>query len=225
MSRFALVGVFLTFACNSEPAALRHALRFQVLADEGVPVPSAEIRSGDRLLGTSDENGMLEAELEGKEGITIPVSVRCPEGHRAPTGPTSLRLRSFEVLNKSSEKRLVTTFRCPPAKRTAILVVRTENAPPGLPVHVDGVLVAKTDAFGTAHVPLHIRPADRITARLDTSAHPGLRPLNPQSVFTMPDGDELFLFSAPFAAAPKPRPKPAPRPSAPPPPRLPQRIH
>lgn len=228
MRRIAMIGLLFGASCAAagEPEST-YAVAFMVIADEGVPVAGAEIVAGALRLGTTDARGTLTVELRGREGTTLPIVVGCPDGHRPPEGPNAVRLRSFSALSDRVDARLSVTVRCPPAQRLAALIVRAENAPPGLPVVVEGREVARTDAFGTAHVFLHVAPGERVTAVLDTSDAPDLRPVSPRSVFTMPDTDEIVPFAAAFAPNPARRRSVKRRParSAEPPPSLPQRIH
>jgi hypothetical protein len=74
-----------------------------------------------------------------------------------------------------------------------------------LPVLYLGREVARTDAFGAAHLLLQIRPEEQFDLTLATTEKGGeqLRPQNPVATFSVKHQDEVFVFEPHFTVEAK----------------------
>jgi hypothetical protein len=194
----ACLGVSLLLAACEEPKPLpRFRVTFITTADEdtlaGVPV----IADGQPV-GTTDDKGELGVVMQGREGATVGVGAHCPEGHRQPDREPRLILRRFQGLDERAQQRgIEVTINCPPAVRTAAVVVRT-GGKANLPIKVRGREVGRTDRSGIAHLAFQRAPSTSFRVEIDTTAFADLRPQNPSMLITVPDRDEIFRFDQNF---------------------------
>jgi hypothetical protein len=200
-----LVGAMLAGACEDPPPPPAYRVSFTALADDA-PLPGVEISVAGRPLGVTGADGLLRANLQGREGAVVGYRVRCPAGHRNPEEPPPLTLRRFRGLDPAAAARgIEINVPCRPAERFAAVVVRAGGIA-NLPVLMQGQPVAVTDASGVAHLLLKLPPATSFTMSVDTSANPRIVPANPSQPFVVPDADDVLVFDAPIAVqAPPPR--------------------
>jgi hypothetical protein len=192
-------------ACDDPPPPPAYRVSFTALADDA-PLPGVEVSVAGRPLGVTDAQGLLRANLQGREGAVVGYRVKCPAGHRNPEEPPPLTLRRFRGLDPAAAARgIEINVQCRPAERFAAVVVRAGGIP-NLPVLMQGQPVAVTDASGVAHLLLKLPPATSFTMSVDTSANPRIVPANPSQPFVVPDADDVLVFDAPVVVqAPPPR--------------------
>jgi hypothetical protein len=181
--------------CGDDPPPPPFPITFTAVADEQ-PLAGVEIRLNDRVLGSTTASGDLRANLRGQEGSIVAYRARCPQGYRTPDETPQLVLRRFRGLDEEAAARgVVVRIDCPPAERIGAVIVRTQ---PNLPVTMNGLLLARTDAAGVAHLPLRAAPNTSFTLTIDTNENPYLTPRNPVHAFTLADRDEIFIVDQPL---------------------------
>lgn len=214
----------LAFSCSEGEEPPPQPYTFTVTATtDGQPLADVAVVYNDTVAGTTSAEGLLTANLFGPEGQPVSFSVRCPEGYRTPEDAQQVTLRRVMSLDPQVQARGVElSFECAPEFREAVLVVLTYDQP-GLPVFVDGLEVARTDASGAAHIYRRMTPQTQFQVRIATASNPRLRPVDPSQRFTIPDHDEVFVFDSHFQEEAPPRRRVRRR-AAPARPRLPVRI-
>ncbi|NOY89749.1 MAG: hypothetical protein GXP55_00975 [Deltaproteobacteria bacterium] len=199
--------LFLLAACGVEPPPPRYAVAFYAEADADEPLAGVEILANGQTVGTSDDTGLVQAILEGPEGTPFEISYHCPDGHRSPEAPQTLRLRAFTGLSPDASTSLSMSLSCPPNLRRAGFVVRT-NQKPGLIVKLDGREVARTDVEGVAQFSTEVAPGTSFRVQIMTGEDSGLRPQSPTSTFVLGDADDYFIFDQTFEVEPSGRRRP-----------------
>ena len=220
-----LVLTVLLAGCEEERPPPTYRVTFTAKSD-AEPLEGVRIVADGRPLGDTDEDGILRVDLTGREGQAVAVNAQCPPGHRAPEQLPLLTLRTFRGLDPAAAERgIEMTVACPPAERTAAVVIRTGDEGADLPVMMAGREVARTDESGVAHLVMEMRPHSTFRLQIDTSANERLQPQNPGATFTVPDADEIFLYDQPFQVKQRRRRwRPRRREPEPPTPMLPMRI-
>lgn len=216
--RVALLALFANAAgCDmleleqAEKPAPHFAVVVRVLDQVGSPLSGVKISDKTKVLGTSDAQGIVKVSVPGREGDTLPLTVKCPETHASPDKPLSVALRS---LGPGSPAPTFET-RCTARAHSTLVAIRTENGE-DLPIVHQGKVVGRTDASGTAHFELKLPPENMVTLAFDTSQKTALRPQNPSLTFrTSATRDELVLLEQKFTIYKKrvvvkeaPRPQP-----------------
>jgi hypothetical protein len=178
----------------------------RVEGDPGRPVPGATVSRDNKILGTTGADGRAILTLEGVEGLTVDVSIKCPDAFTSPTKPTTLRLTRFADKSKMPEY----TVACPPMLRHVVVAVKAENGP-NLPVVYLNKIVTRTDVSGAAHFALEVPPNTQFQVTLDTAENGKLKPVSPSKPFSVPSHDDIVVFEQKFEvekvrvfAAPKP---------------------
>jgi len=192
-----LVVAALVSCAGSPPAERPFAVIFVVESDPGVWLGKAEVFANGKSIGVSDSQGRLHATIYGQANEQVRVEHRCPEGHKAPSGPKVLKLRHFEDTHASGSLSLEITLRCRPEQRLAVFVVRAKNGS-GLPVLLDGENVAHTNESGVAHFSTWGAPGTEYLIELDTTERPRLLPQFPTHLFALPDAGEIFMVDQSF---------------------------
>src|SRR6185436_15686582 len=135
----------------------------RVSSDPGRPIKAADIFFNGQKVSTTDEEGMGKMQLQGKDGETFDIVVKCPEGFVSPQKPTQVVLKRLSDPTKKPEYAVL----CPPTTRTVVIAVRADNGP-NLPVMYLGREVGRTDPSGAAHVLLQLRPDEQFDLVLST---------------------------------------------------------
>lgn len=189
----------LASACGSgESEPDEFPIRF-IASAGGAPLAGARFGTAGTELGVTDEAGHLDVVLTGQEGDVVPTRVACPEGYREPEALPPLTLHHLRRLDeRARSRRLRIRVECRPEQRTAMLLVRALSSRAlglaDLPVLVDGLELARTDADGLAHIELHYPPHTSFEVVVGTDHLPSLLPQNPRRRFTVPDADEVFTL-------------------------------
>jgi hypothetical protein len=213
------LAALLAAACTrSDRQVPRPALAVVVQArtPEGRAVPELRAWADGRELGSTHADGALHATLRGAEGQRVVLAFACPASHRTLDPRRELWLRAPRPLEGTRSPALALAVRCEPIERAAALVVRARGPrSTGLPVRVQGEVLAQTARDGTAHLLIAARAQSTLRVTLDTSAVPALRPANPVHTFELGGEDRLLLFEQRFrmeARAPILRQRPLQRP-------------
>jgi len=197
-------------ACNTPAARREYRATFVAIA-EGEPLAGVAVLIDEQRQGLSGGDGVLAVSLAGREGDEVRVRAECPEGYLAESSPRRLVLRTLDPIGRSKpHSGLTVQLRCRPERRTAVLVVRTNQ--PHLPIRVRDQSVGETDADGVAHIALRTVPHSSAVAQLVTTAYPELSPQNPRFTINVSDSDEFYVlqqtFEHPPPVAPQRRIKP-----------------
>jgi hypothetical protein len=221
-SRLLAASVWLLASCGAPSASeQRFDATLRVTTDDAQPLSGAKFALNARPFGSTDRTGTLSVRLRGNEGQTVPLSLTCPEGYSAPQGIPALRLTRTRRLGQSTTPPLTLDAVCTRKTRNVALVVHS-LPDKGLPVEVDGKVMATTDRDGNAHLLLEVDGSQRtLTARLDTSHQPNLVPQNPERSFELSGRDSVLFFAPELTEAPR---KPPRRRSSAPPRHVPYRL-
>lgn len=184
-------------ACSSEQG--RFPVVISTLTDEGKPFPDLAITLGHTPAGRTDATGHLRLRVVGKEGEKIAVTVQMPKGYRLTPGQaTSFVLRRLTDIEGSAGRPLPIehVVKLSPLIRPYAVLVRV--GVPGLPVETFGTRQAVTNSKGVAMFLYRGAPGDELQVRLDTSAHPELRPQNPTTSFLLGQRSEAYVVRERF---------------------------
>ena len=210
-------------ACEEEKPPQRYRLTFEVYTDL-LPLPGAELLVRARSMGRTDAAGTLQLELPGRDGLVVPVTIRCPEGTRGPAQPIEVTLRTLNILDRAAAARgIVNRVNCPPVDRAVAVVVRTDRRA-NVPVFWQGHEVSRTDESGLAVMTFRVRPSTPIQLAMNTAELATLRPQNPTRQFLVPDSDEVLVWEQEFHEEAAPSARPRARPHVGPIRRMPVRI-
>jgi hypothetical protein len=194
-----LVGSFLVpwfcSSCHEAPDVGSVHIEVSVAADPGVPLDDVPVYVDGEPIGRSNAVGELRATIRGRPGQLLRFDHDCPRGHRPPTKPVALRLRSYRA--RKTIPPIEVELRCRPELRLAVFVVRATNGP-SLPVLLDGELVGRTNRLGIAHFSKSVPAGSELLVQLDASARPALLPRRASHVVTVPDSHELFVINQSF---------------------------
>jgi len=172
-----------------------------VTSDPGVPLAGAQILSGTKNVGTTNDAGAARVKFGGKEGDQVELTVVCPTDYEPPPSPLSIGLRRLSPGSPPPQF----AARCAPTLRTAVVGVRADRGP-NLPVTYLGRTVGHTDASGAALFVLRVKPAEAIAITLDTTGKGGelLHPQNPTLTFVAKDQDDFVVLDQFFKVDKKP---------------------
>jgi hypothetical protein len=183
------------------------AVRFRVVSDDGAALSGIPIAVRGKQVGKTDQGGELDALVNGGEGETLSIGVQCGSEYRQVDPLPSLRLtRTKRIVGGSSPPGIPYDTTCVRRRRNVAIVARADDLP-GIPVAVEGKVVAFTDADGNAHV---LVPLDADVSVLhvgfETSNRPELQPKSPGRAFDIAPSDDLVTLEQKFTVAPKPSP-------------------
>ena len=206
MGRLVLVlGAAVSACCERPPEASgAFDVVFAIESDPGFRIGQVRVFVDGASVGDTDSNGLLRTTVYGQSGQQLRIEHDCPEGHQTPSEAKLLRLRSFETINDPGPRGLEIRLRCRPMKRRAAFIVRAKNGA-GLPVLLDGRMVARTNDSGVAHFSTFGAPGTEYIVELDTQERPRLRPQQPTQLRTLPDADEIFVLDQSFEVGNQPR--------------------
>jgi hypothetical protein len=185
-----------------EPSIGRYPLRLVVTNVPGEPLSGVTARVDNRVLGKTDERGLLTLELRGRDGQRLNVHLDCPPNHRAPTRPLEVALFHYAASDATPEATAV----CEQERVAGAVVVRTLGAH-DVPLYARGERVGATDAQGIAHVLLAGAPGENVDLSFDTSALPELRPASPSVRILLGNHDDVLLAEQRFETRRKVRSK------------------
>jgi hypothetical protein len=174
------------------------------------PLAGVEILDQKRVLGKTDASGRVHLKLQGSEGSTASLSVKCPPTFKSPELPIVVGLRQMSPNSPAPKFEA----ECIPLVRTVVVGLRAENGADLNIVRLNQV-IGRTDANGVAHLLIQASPGEQVTLTLNTSGNPNLRPQSPTLTFMAADRNEMVLLEQRFSvlktvvkAKPKNIPKP-----------------
>jgi hypothetical protein len=167
----------------------------RVDSDPDRPVQGAELFFNGKVVAVTDAGGVGKIRLEGRDGETFDIVVKCPAGFQSPTQPTQVVLKRLTDTSRTPQYAI----RCPPTLRTVVVAVRADEGP-NLPVMYLGREVGRTDSAGAAHVLLQLKPDEQFDLMLSTAEKGNelLQPQNPSSSFFVQGRDEVFTMTHKF---------------------------
>lgn len=198
---FATIVALIAAGCGGSTTPAQ-GKSFEILltakADDGQPVSGVTFRSGNSLIGTSDERGRATATIQGSDGDAVPITVTCPDGYVSPEDQPTLRLTHVRRVSQADTSMLNFDAVCTKRMREIVVVVRTNNAPI-LPVDIAGRSAGETDSNGNAHFKLQLdRDVRTLSVSVGTTSAPMLRPQNPSRVFDLDGRDAILLVEQSF---------------------------
>lgn len=187
--------LFGASGCEGEARSSEaYPARIVVESDPGKAVAGASVQRNGHDVAMSDPSGAAVVKLAGREGDTVDLTVRCPQGYESPAKAVSVRL----TRRGDSKKMPEYTVQCSPTYRNVVVAVRAEGGAL-MPITYLGKPIARTDEAGAAHILLRMRPGDQFELGLDTSAFPKHHPQSPKASFLVPSGsDEVQRFDVRF---------------------------
>jgi hypothetical protein len=209
-SRLLLLAVLILSCKPPVPAPVAIAVRAR--GDRGAPTPNVEIYSGTLLVARTAADGRASLDVNGAEGETFDLQVKCPTGFASPPGPLSVRRVDIGATSTIPEYAVT----CHETRRALVVVVRADGGP-SLPLLYLGKEVARTDGSGSAHVLFEGDVHDRVELTLSTAGKENekMHPQNPAQVFEVPDRDAIQLFAVSFTRDKKKPPPSRPAPHGP----------
>jgi hypothetical protein len=174
------------------------------------PLAGVEILDQKRVLGKTDAAGRVQLKLQGSEGSTASLTVKCPATFKSPEQPIVVGLRQMSP-NSPAPK---VEAECIPLIRTVVVGLRAENGADLNIVRLNQV-IGRTDANGVAHLLIQASPGEQVTLTLNTASSPNLRPQSPTLTFMAADRNEMVLLEQRFSVLKpvvKSKPKNIPKP-------------
>lgn len=198
------------------PRTERFAALLRAHTPSGEPIAGARAWADGRSLGTTAASGALRAELYGREGGAVELTIVCPPAYRTEPGSRRLILRKVHDAAGGAERgALELDVRCAPIEVSAALIVLADaRVGSGLPVRVEGEVIGQIERDGSAHLLVTAPAASTLHVQIDTSERPDLQPRSPVHTFRLEDQDSILLVEQSFARVPRVRR--APRPWRPP---------
>jgi hypothetical protein len=189
------LGLTLVISCN--PEASRFPVVITTLTDDGKPLADLPITLGNIAAGKTDAQGHLKVRVGGKEGKRIAVTVGVPKGYRLVAPEAQLVLRHLNDLENGGRPLPVEhTIRLAPLQRQYAVLVRVGVG--GLAVEAFGTRRAITNDQGVALFLYDGAPGDELQVKVDTSAHPELRPQNPTASFLLAQRSDAYVLKEHF---------------------------
>ena len=181
------------------PSTSAYEVEFRAESDAGSAVDGVSVFTGRRLLGTTDQEGRLHFRLQGTEGQTMPVNLKCPDGYKEPEHPSTIRLARTKSVDVQADQPLKLGAICMRLSRDIAVVVFADQGS-AVPVTIDGEPATVTSSDGFAQVLLHVaREVHSVTVGLDTNTYVDLVPKNPRRTYELPAGDAILVFNQKFA--------------------------
>jgi hypothetical protein len=184
-------------------------IAIRVESDPGRPVQGAIVMKGGKEGPLTGPDGRVVLKIQGMEGESIDLGVKCPADYVSPTKPITVSLR--RISGKLAEYDAL----CPPTLRRLVVAIRADNGP-NIPVLYLGKELTRTDPNGSATLLFQLRPGEGFELALDTNerGYERIRPQNPTAAFTMKPYDDVVTFDQKFTwlarpvvyKAPPPRP-------------------
>lgn len=200
-----VVGTILSCSGSGGPEQL-FPIAFVAESDPGVPLAQVEVLVDGASIGETLADGRLQTTISGPGGKRIRIEHRCPDGYNLPSNPKSFTLREFQSIEASPSTPMEITLKCPPQQRLAVFIVRATNGA-GLPVLLDGAIVAKTNSSGVARFSTAGVPGTEYLVELDATGRPRLLPRRPKHLRTLPDANEIFVVNQAFDFRQERRPR------------------
>jgi len=185
-------------ACQTGPTTLAPVfLEIVVEADPGVGLSDVPIRVDAEEVGRTGPKGTLRTPILTEPGRVLRVEHDCPVGHGAPPAPAAVKMRRYDT---NRPPPIQVKLACKPLTRVAAFVIRAKNGP-GLPVRVNGELVATTNGSGVAHFSKSGPAGTEYLVELDAGDRPTLLPHSAETSVKLSDANELFIIAPSFRLA------------------------
>jgi hypothetical protein len=181
-----------SLGCETE-LSREYEFRVKVDAEPGRGLADARVSINGATLGSTDDRGSVTLRVRGREGDVVAVELECPAGHRSPVDPVFVPLRRLVDNNVVPEF----TAQCIPTTRTLIVALRAEGGA-HVPVRYLGRELARTDAFGAAHLMLDVPVDEIVELSLNTEEQSDLRPISPTLRVQATRDEQLVAVSQTF---------------------------
>jgi hypothetical protein len=210
LSAVVLTCLALLLCCaEPRPSAERFAVMVRARSTSDEPVAGVHAWADGRPLGATSDQGLLRAELRGREHASVELSAACPPSYRTVEPTRTLVLRRLRGAGNERTGALEIGVQCEPLEWLAALVILTTGPGAdvaGLPIRVGGDVVGQTGTDGSAHVQFVAPPHASLRVTLDTQGRPGLRPRDPVHSFRLTEPDSFVLIEQTFTQRARPRP-------------------
>jgi hypothetical protein len=167
-------------------------------SDDKQTVAGTQILLDRKLVGVTNDAGAVQLSLNGTEGDTVSLTVKCPASFASPENPIVVGLRH---LAPGSRPPAFET-QCVLLVHSMVVGIRAQNGA-HLPIRRLSQVIGETDDYGVAHVLIQAAANDQIALTLDTTKNDALRPQNPTLSFVAKDHDELVLLEQKFTVQKK----------------------
>ncbi len=193
-SAWTILGLLSSTSLGCETELVRdYEFNVKVEAEPGHGLAGAQVSIKGETVGKTDDRGSVIVRVRGHEGDVVAVHLECPAGHRAPVDAL------FVPLRRLLDRNVVPEFaaQCTPTTRTLIVALRAVGGA-NVPVLYLGREVARTDAFGAAHLMLDVPVEEVVELSLNTDEQPDLRPISPTLRVPAPGEEQLVAVSQTF---------------------------
>ncbi len=192
-------GILSQSGCNENDG--RFPVVISTVTDDGRPFPDVAVTLGKVPAGKTGADGKLSVNVRGKEGTKVSVSTEVPRGYKLVPGGSgdALVLRRLTDVSDNGKGRVLPVehvVKLAPLVRQYAVLVRV--GVPGLDVSTFGTRQAVTNAKGVAMFLYQGAPGDELQVKVDTSAHPELRPQNPTASFLLGQRSEAYVVKEKF---------------------------
>jgi hypothetical protein len=193
----ALSLLLLVLGCSSSEG--RFPVVISTVTDDGKPFPGVAITLGRAMAGLTGADGKLSVNVRGKEGMKVTVTSEVPRGYKLSLGNApALVLRRLTDIEGQKGRLLPVehVVKFSPLVRQYAVLVRVGVG--GLDVETFGTRQAVTNDKGVAMFLYQGAPGDELQVRVNTAAHPELRPQNPSASFLLGQRSEAYVVKEKF---------------------------
>jgi hypothetical protein len=188
----------ITAGCSKllgEPPTYAFSFAIRVASDDGRPIAGAQIGANSSQAAITDDAGLAQLEVSGREGDRRLFLVRCPSEFQSPVEPLVISLHH----NTEGAANAVYTATCVPFKRSVVVAVRLEGGA-GLPIYYLDEEAARTDESGAAHFVVQAAPGEPFRIAVRTrEVDENLRPVDPTAELSVDASDDIVLFEQTFS--------------------------
>jgi len=194
-----------SIGCGAPVPPPEFSVRFRAVSDDGSALPGVTVNVHSRQVGKTNERGELVAKVHGSEGEVVPVSIQYGADYQSPEHGLPVKLTSTRRIASGQDvSGIPYEVLCTRKQRNVVIIARAEKLP-GIPITVEGKLVALTDAEGNAQALVQL---DANTAQIhvgfETSNRPELLPRSPGRACEVAPGDDIVTLEQKFSIAEKP---------------------
>ena len=193
------IALLLTTACGETASPMHVQLNVKIRDDNSEPVPGVKVLVNNKSIGQSDAKGQVSTALQGKEGRSVSIEIKCPPGFKALLdSKQTIAIRYLRSLREPDQiAPMDKDFICAHTIHEHVLIVRTDNRK-DIPIKLMGKAVAKTNDNGVAIWRIEGAPGEEILVTLDTSQQPQLRPASPYRRMLLPSKSRFMVFDQKF---------------------------
>jgi hypothetical protein len=184
--------------CGCTETEGRFPVVVSTVTDDGQPFPDVIVTLGKAVAGKTGADGKLSVNVRGKEGMKVAVTTDIPKGYKLTSPASGVVLRRLSDIEGGKGRMLPVehVVKFSPLQRQYAVLVRVGVA--GLDVETFGTRQAVTNSLGVAAFLYSGAPGDELQVKVNTAAHPELRPQNPSASFLLGQRSEAYVVKEKF---------------------------